>query len=122
MQTADAQDLTPASIKPVAASFESVKRLVADDLREVDQVIRKRLASDVVLVNQVAEYIVGSGGKRLRPLVVVVAGRACGLTDQKHTQAAAVIEFIHTATLLHDDVVDHSTQRRGHDTANSVWG
>ncbi|HMN44095.1 MAG TPA: octaprenyl diphosphate synthase [Povalibacter sp.] len=103
-------------------SFESVKQLVAGDLKEVDRVIRDRLASDVVLVNQVAEYIVGSGGKRLRPLVVVVAARACGLTDQKHTQAAAIIEFIHTATLLHDDVVDHSAQRRGQDTANSLWG
>jgi len=103
-------------------SFESVKQLVAGDLQEVDRVIRSRLASDVVLVNQVAEYIVGSGGKRLRPLVVVVAGRACGSTDQRHTQAAAIIEFIHTATLLHDDVVDGSKLRRGQDTANAVWG
>ncbi len=103
-------------------SFESVKQLVASDLQELDRVIRNRLASDVVLVNQVAEYIVGSGGKRLRPVVVLVAARACGLTDQRHTEAAAVIEFIHTATLLHDDVVDHSTQRRGQDTANSLWG
>jgi len=103
-------------------SFESVKQLVADDLREIDRVIRNRLASDVVLVNQVAEYIVGSGGKRLRPLVVVVAARACGSQDQRHTQAAAIVEFIHTATLLHDDVVDGSTLRRGQDTANAVWG
>ena len=103
-------------------SFESVKALVADDLQEVDRVIRNRLASDVVLVNQVAEYIVGSGGKRLRPLVVVVAARACGSADQRHTEAAAIIEFIHTATLLHDDVVDGSKLRRGRDTANAVWG
>jgi octaprenyl-diphosphate synthase len=103
-------------------SLESVKQLVADDLREVDRVIRERLASDVVLVNQVAEYIVGSGGKRLRPLVTVVAARACGCKDNRHTVAAAVIEFIHTATLLHDDVVDGSELRRGRDTANSVWG
>jgi octaprenyl-diphosphate synthase len=103
-------------------SFESVKALVADDLKEVDRVIRERLASDVVLVNQVAEYIVGSGGKRLRPLVVVIAAKACGCPDQRHTEAAAIIEFIHTATLLHDDVVDGSTLRRGRDTANSVWG
>lgn len=102
--------------------FESVKQLVADDLQEVDRVIRRRLASDVVLVNQVAEYIIGSGGKRLRPLVVVVAARACGAKDLRHAEAAAVIEFIHTATLLHDDVVDGSTLRRGRDTANSVWG
>ncbi len=103
-------------------SFESVKKLVADDLREVDQVIRRRLASDVVLVNQVAEYIIGSGGKRLRPLVTLVTARACGCNDNRHTVAAAVIEFIHTATLLHDDVVDGSELRRGRDTANSVWG
>jgi len=103
-------------------TFESVKRLVADDLREVDHVIRRRLSSDVVLVNQVAEYIVGGGGKRLRPLVTIVAARACGCNDGRHTVAAAIIEFIHTATLLHDDVVDGSQLRRGRDTANSVWG
>jgi octaprenyl-diphosphate synthase len=103
-------------------SFDSVKQLVADDLREVDHVIRRRLASDVVLVNQVAEYIVGGGGKRLRPLVTVIAARACGCTDRRHAEAAAIIEFIHTATLLHDDVVDGSQLRRGRDTANSVWG
>ncbi len=103
-------------------SFDSVKALVDDDLREVDRVIRTRLASDVVLVNQIADYIVGGGGKRLRPLVVVVAGRACGCNDRRHTEAAAIIEFIHTATLLHDDVVDGSTLRRGRDTANEVWG
>jgi octaprenyl-diphosphate synthase len=103
-------------------SFESVKQLVAGDLLEVDRVIRNRLASDVALVNQIAEYIVGSGGKRLRPLVVVVAAQACGVTGQQHTEAAAIIEFIHTATLLHDDVVDGSKLRRGHETANAVWG
>lgn len=102
--------------------FESVKALVEDDLRQVDHVIRERLASDVVLVNQIADYIVGSGGKRLRPLVVVVAARACGSRDRRHAEAAAIIEFIHTATLLHDDVVDGSTLRRGRDTANEVWG
>ena len=103
-------------------SFESVKALVEDDLRQVDAVIRNRLASDVVLVNQIAEYIVGSGGKRLRPLVVVVAARACGYQGDRHPEAAAIIEFIHTATLLHDDVVDGSKLRRGRDTANQVWG
>jgi octaprenyl-diphosphate synthase len=103
-------------------SFESVKALVEDDLRQVDAVIRNRLASDVVLVNQIAEYIVGSGGKRLRPLLVVVVARACGYRGALHSDAAAIIEFIHTATLLHDDVVDGSTLRRGRDTANEVWG
>src|SRR5688572_14333372 len=81
-------------------SFDTVKALVDDDLREVDRVIRTRLASDVLLINQVADYIVGSGGKRLRPLVVVVAARACGSTDRRHSEAAAIIECIHTATLL----------------------
>jgi octaprenyl-diphosphate synthase len=103
-------------------SFESVKALVEGDLRQVDAVIRNRLASDVVLVNQIAEYIVGSGGKRLRPLVVVVAAKACGYQGDRHPEAAAIIEFIHTATLLHDDVVDGSKLRRGRDTANQVWG
>ena len=103
-------------------SFESVKALVEDDLRRVDDVVRERLASDVVLVNQVSQYIVDSGGKRLRPLVVVVAARACGCSDLRHAEAAAIIEFIHTATLLHDDVVDNSKLRRGRDTANEVWG
>ena len=103
-------------------SFESVKALVENDLRQVDVVIRNRLASDVVLVNQIAEYIVSSGGKRLRPLLVVVAARACGYPGDRHSEAAAIIEFIHTATLLHDDVVDGSKLRRGRDTANEVWG
>jgi octaprenyl-diphosphate synthase len=103
-------------------SFESIKALVAADLLEVDRVIRERLGSDVVLVNQVAEYIVSSGGKRLRPLVVVIGARACGYAGTRHAEAAAIIEFIHTATLLHDDVVDGSTMRRGRDTANEIWG
>lgn len=103
-------------------SFESVKALVQADLKQLDHVIRQRLASDVVLVNQVAEYIVGSGGKRLRPLVVIAAARACGYQGERHAEAAAIIEFIHTSTLLHDDVVDGSKLRRGRDTANEVWG
>ncbi len=103
-------------------SLESIKQPVDPDFAEVDRVIRSRLASDVVLVNQVAEYIVAGGGKRLRPLVVLIAARACGYTGTRHTEAAAIIEFIHTATLLHDDVVDGSDLRRGRETANTVWG
>ena len=103
-------------------TLESVRHLAAEDLREVDRVIRERLSSDVLLINQVAEYIINSGGKRLRPLLVVVAARACGVTESSHREAAAVIEFIHTATLLHDDVVDGSELRRGRNTANAVWG
>jgi octaprenyl-diphosphate synthase len=102
--------------------LEQVRALVADDLRRVDQVIVERLASDVVLVNQVSQYIIGAGGKRLRPLSVLVAARACGYRGDQHVDAAAIIEFIHTATLLHDDVVDGSDMRRGRDTANHVFG
>ncbi len=102
--------------------LEQIRGPVADDLRLVDETIVKRLASDIVLVNQVSQYIVGSGGKRLRPLSVVLAARACGHAGDRHVPAAAVIEFIHTATLLHDDVVDGSDLRRGRRTANSVFG
>jgi octaprenyl-diphosphate synthase len=102
--------------------LENIRALVEDDLRRVDQVIVDRLASDVVLVNQVSQYIVGAGGKRLRPLSVLLAARACGYDGERHVEAAAIIEFIHTATLLHDDVVDGSDLRRGRDTANHVFG
>jgi octaprenyl-diphosphate synthase len=102
--------------------LEEIRELVADDLKKTDQVIIAQLASDVALVNQVAHYIIGCGGKRLRPLSVVLAARACGYAEQKHVDAAAIIEFIHTATLLHDDVVDGSEMRRGRDTANHVFG
>jgi octaprenyl-diphosphate synthase len=102
--------------------LEDVRALVADDLRRVDQVIVERLASDVVLVNQISQYIIGGGGKRLRPLSVLLAARACGYGGAQHVEAAAIVEFIHTATLLHDDVVDGSEMRRGRDTANHVFG
>lgn len=104
------------------SSLEPIKKCVAPDLQAVDQVIRARLASDVVLVNQVSEYIIQSGGKRIRPLVTVLAGRACGTSGNALANAAAIVEFVHTATLLHDDVVDESSLRRGHETANAVWG
>jgi octaprenyl-diphosphate synthase len=102
--------------------LERIREPVSADLRRIDEVIIERLASDVVLVNQVAQYIVGAGGKRLRPLSVVLAARACGYAGTRHVEAAAIIEFIHTATLLHDDVVDGSDRRRGRDTANQVFG
>ncbi len=102
--------------------IELIREPVADDLRRLDQVIVERLASNVVLVNQVAQYIIGAGGKRLRPLSVLLAARACGYRGDHHVDTAAVIEFIHTATLLHDDVVDGSDLRRGRDTANHVFG
>jgi octaprenyl-diphosphate synthase len=102
--------------------FPEVQALAHADMRAVDTLIRRRLASDVLLVNQVAEHIVAGGGKRLRPMLVLLAARAAGYRGEDHVQAAAIVEFIHTATLLHDDVVDDSDLRRGRSTANSIWG
>ncbi len=96
--------------------------LLEADMAEVDRVIRGRLHSDVALVRQVSEYIIQSGGKRLRPALVVLAARALGYQGTQHHEMAAVVEFIHTATLLHDDVVDASDLRRGRDTANALFG
>jgi len=106
----------------VSLSFDDVRQLAADDMAAVDAYIRECLKSDVLLVSQVSEHIVTSGGKRLRPLIVLLAARALGYGGNYHVNAAAIIEFIHTATLLHDDVVDHSDRRRGRDTANNVFG
>jgi len=103
-------------------TLEEIKALVRPDLASVDEVIRARLKSAVPLVDQIAEHIIAGGGKRLRPLIVILAGRACGNSQHAHIEAAAFIEFIHTATLLHDDVVDGSSMRRGRDTANEVFG
>lgn len=95
---------------------------IASDMEQVNRVIRQSLASDVLLINQIAEYIIGAGGKRLRPaLLLLVAGALGENTSQKHV-LAAVVEFIHTATLLHDDVVDESELRRGRKTANALFG
>jgi octaprenyl-diphosphate synthase len=88
----------------------------------VDREIETRLQSDVALINQMGSYIVHSGGKRLRPVLVLLGSRAFGYTGNAHIRLAAIIEFIHTATLLHDDVVDASELRRGHTTANTIWG
>jgi octaprenyl-diphosphate synthase len=96
--------------------------LLEADMAEVDRVIRERLYSDVSLVRQVSEYIIQSGGKRLRPALVVMAAKALGYQGALHHEMAAVVEFIHTATLLHDDVVDASDLRRGRDTANALFG
>lgn len=108
--------------KTVSTTFDDVKDLANTDMRAVDALIRDSLSSDVDLVSQVSAYIVTSGGKRLRPLIVLLAARALGYTGSHHINAAAIIEFIHTATLLHDDVVDDSARRRGQDTANTVFG
>lgn len=95
---------------------------IAADLQRVDELIRDRLDSDVLLVRQVAEYIVAGGGKRLRPAVVLLAAGASGYAGEARFELAAVVEFIHTATLLHDDVVDESGLRRGRETANAAFG
>ena len=103
-------------------TLDQIRALVRSDLANVDTVIRARLKSAVPLVDRVADHIIAGGGKRLRPLLVVLASRACGGTGEACLEAAAFIEFIHTATLLHDDVVDGSSMRRGRDTANEVFG
>jgi octaprenyl-diphosphate synthase len=102
--------------------LNAILELVSDDWTGVNNAILENLQSDVALVNSVSRYIINSGGKRLRPLMVLLASKACGYEGDKHIQAAVIIEFIHTATLLHDDVVDESALRRGHDTANNVFG
>jgi len=101
---------------------EDFRTVIAEDMRAVDAVIRHRLDSDVALVRQVAEYIIAGGGKRLRPALVLLSAGAFGYDGTQHHQLAAVVEFIHTATLLHDDVVDASDLRRGQPTANALFG
>jgi octaprenyl-diphosphate synthase len=103
-------------------TLDEIRALVTADLQAVDRHIAEQLASDVALVGQVASYLIHAGGKRLRPLLVLLAARACGSRGNRHIGAATLIEFIHTATLLHDDVVDGSSKRRGRDTANEVFG
>jgi octaprenyl-diphosphate synthase len=103
-------------------SLESIRAPIAADMGQVDEVIRRRLASEVLLIRTVANYIVESGGKRLRPALVLLAANACGAQGPAKHELAAVIEFIHTATLLHDDVVDESSLRRGRSTANAEFG
>lgn len=102
--------------------YDQIRTLADADMRQVDQLIGKELHSDVVLINQIGHHIIRSGGKRLRPMLVVLAARACGYAGQHHHTLAAVIEFIHTATLLHDDVVDSSDMRRGQSSANALFG
>jgi octaprenyl-diphosphate synthase len=104
------------------ATLDDVMRLTAADRRAVDHLITERLRSDIALVNQISTYIIGGGGKRLRPLIHLLAARAAGYQGNDHVQMAAIIEFIHTATLLHDDVVDESSRRRGKETAHRIWG
>jgi octaprenyl-diphosphate synthase len=107
---------------PARGPAPSAALLVADDMKAVDGVIQRRLASDVALINQIAHYIVGAGGKRIRPMLVLLFARALGFSGPERYELAATVEFIHTATLLHDDVVDESDLRRGRKTANALFG
>ena len=107
---------------PRTVFLENLSQLLSADMRAVDRVIRERLHSEVALIRQVAEYIIGSGGKRLRPALVLLSAGALGYRGSSHHTLAAVVEFIHTATLLHDDVVDESALRRGRPSANTLFG
>jgi octaprenyl-diphosphate synthase len=103
-------------------TIERIRSCILNDLLATDQLILSRLSSDVLLINQIGQHIIHSGGKRVRPLVLLLAARACGYQGTDHHTLAAVIEFIHTSTLLHDDVVDEADTRRGKATANANWG
>lgn len=116
--------MTNSDISRPALDLAQIQALAAPDMAAVDALIRRRLSSDVVLINQIADHIISAGGKRLRPMLVMLAGHAVGGSGAgaEHHQLAAIIEFIHTSTLLHDDVVDESSLRRGRSTANALWG
>jgi octaprenyl-diphosphate synthase len=103
-------------------SFDALTAIVADDMALVNQLILKRMESPVVLIPQLAGHVISAGGKRLRPMLTLASAKLCGYQGERHVTLATCIEFIHTATLLHDDVVDKSKLRRGLETANSVWG
>ena len=103
-------------------TLKEIQLLLSDDVKANNQYIIEQLSSDVVLINQISQYIIHSGGKRLRPLLLMLAANALNYQGNSHIKAAAIIEFIHTATLLHDDVIDESQLRRGKDTANNVFG
>ncbi len=113
-----AQNVPPS----VPADIKAIVELIRDDMEAVNALIHERLRSNVVLINQMGHYIVNSGGKRLRPILALLSARACGYRGTQHIDLAAIVEFIHTATLLHDDVVDASELRRGRETANHIWG
>ena len=112
----------PISNKKLIQTIDDVLNTTHDDMLQVNNTIRESLDSHVVLIKQISAYIINSGGKRLRPILVVLMAQAFAYKGNKHIQLAAIIEFIHTATLLHDDVVDESDMRRGNKTANEVWG
>jgi octaprenyl-diphosphate synthase len=103
-------------------ALATAENLVSGEMREVDAIIHARLASDVTLINQIARYIINAGGKRIRPRLVLLFANALGFIGKERFELAATVEFIHTATLLHDDVVDESSLRRGRETANALFG
>src|SRR6266571_4251058 len=102
--------------------MEAALALVGEDLKNVELQFKKDLQSDVPLIRKVGEYVLSSGGKRIRPALLLLSSKLCGYYGDRHVPLASVVEFIHTATLLHDDVVDNANIRRGKDSANSVWG
>ena len=107
---------------PSRQALDRLKTLMGEDLAEVNDVILSRMHSRVPLIPELAGHIIAAGGKRLRPLIVLACARLCGYAGSRHVRLSACVEFIHTATLLHDDVVDDSGLRRGNATANAVWG
>lgn len=111
-----------AAVKATKASLAHLRALVEPDLHRVDALIMEQVESDITLIPQLARYIIAAGGKRLRPAMTLLCSRMCGHEGNRHVALAAAVEFIHTATLLHDDVVDESALRRGRATANDVWG
>ena len=109
-------------MNPALPGIKEIQGLAAGEMASVNDLIRERLSSEVALINQISEHIIAAGGKRLRPMLATIAARALGHKGNEPTQLAAIVEFIHTATLLHDDVVDESSLRRGRKTANALWG
>ena len=103
-------------------TIDDINQLIADDIDKLNACIQKRLHSEVALINQIGSHIINSGGKRLRPIIHLLCAKALAYEGSQHIDLSAIIEFIHTATLLHDDVVDNSDLRRGEDTANALWG
>ncbi|UZG45114.1 octaprenyl diphosphate synthase [Caldimonas thermodepolymerans] len=114
--------MSATSSPPATQNAHSALAIIAPDMAEVDALIRKRLSSEVALINQIGHYIVSAGGKRIRPMLVLLVANALGFRGPERHELAAVVEFIHTATLLHDDVVDESELRRGRETANALFG
>ena len=114
--------LAAATSPPTAQPLAALQALVGADMARVNALILERMQNEVALIPQLAGHIVASGGKRLRPMLTLASARLCGYGGQRHIELAACVEFIHTATLLHDDVVDESRLRRGTETANAVWG